>query len=236
MQAGRAVNMRTIPARLVCILVFATSSVLCSVASAQQSSANAPIGAAAARPLIEDAIKLMDAKDLDTAERKLDAAVHLDPNNTVAHVLRGSIYATKELWPYAEEEFTTAEKLDPSDLRIKFFLADLKFAQKQYDQARPLYLALKKDPDRGDLAAYNVFLCDLLGQHEAAAAKELAVFNDAMGNPSYYFANAAWSLYHHKMDEGKSWLDSANRIYPTRKILPYAQPLLKLGLILAKPV
>jgi len=228
MQAARAL--------WICLLVCLAASALFSHGIAQAPSTNSASSTDPARPLIEEAMKLMDAHDLDSAERKLDAAVHLNPNSTVAHVLRGSIYATKELWPYAEEEFTTAEKLDPSDIRIKFFLADLKFAQKQYDQARPLYLALKKDPDRGDLAAYQVFLCDLLGQHEAAAAKELAVFNEAMGNPSYYFANAARSLYYHKMDEGKSWLDSANRIYPTQKILPYAQPLLKLGLILAKPV
>ena len=72
--------------------------------------------------------------------------------------------------------------------------------QEQYDAARAGFAALEKDPivktqpDMGDFAAYKVFLCDLFGGHQAQAKKELDVFNDIMGNPSYYFCNAAWDL------------------------------------------
>jgi hypothetical protein len=101
--------------------------------------------------------------------------------------------------------------------------------QKQYDVARPGFVLLEKDPDMGDFASYKVFLCDLFGGHEAAARKELDVFNDVMGNPSYYFANAAWSLVHKNIEDARSWLVSASHIYPPQKNAYYAQSLRDLG-------
>ena len=58
--------------------------------------------------------------------------------------------------------------------------AQIKFMQKKYDEARPGFTALTQDPNIGDLAAYKVFLCDLLAGHEDAASRELNVFNDAV--------------------------------------------------------
>jgi hypothetical protein len=101
--------------------------------------------------------------------------------------------------------------------------------QKQYDAARPGFVALESDPDMGDFASYKVFLCDLFGGHEAAAKKELDVFNVAMENPSYYFSNAAWDLVHKNLDDARSWLLSASRIYPLQKNTYYAQSLRDLG-------
>jgi hypothetical protein len=88
---------------------------------------------------------------------------------------------------------------------------------------------LTNDPDMGDFAQYKVFLCDLFGGHEEQAKKELDVFDAAMGNPSYYFANAAWSLVHKNIEDARGWLVSASRIYPPQKNAYYAQSLRDLG-------
>jgi hypothetical protein len=101
--------------------------------------------------------------------------------------------------------------------------------QKQYDVARPGFVALENDPDMGDFASYKVFLCDLFGGHPDVAKKELDAFDDVMGNPSYYFSNAAWSLVHKNTEEARSWLLSASRIYPPQKNVYYAQSLRDLG-------
>jgi len=183
----------------------------------------------AAQRMIADAVKRMNANDVEGALSALNQAIQMNPNSTGALVLRASIYCQKKLWSQAEDDFKAAAKIAPTNSVLKFNLVEVKFMQKQYDQARPGFLALETDPDMGDFASYKVFLCDLFGGHEAAAKKDLDVFNDVMGNPSYYFGNAAWDLVHKDLDGGRDWLLSASRIYPPQKFSYYAQSLRDLG-------
>lgn len=179
--------------------------------------------------LMEAAITLIQARDLDGAGDKLDIALKADPGNKAAHFLRATVYNAKRLFPQAEAELMAADKIDGTDLQIKYALAVVKFSQKQYDVARVRFFELEKKQDLQDLAAYNVFLCDLVGEQKDAAKKEFDAFNLAGTNPSYYFGNVAWSLYHKDLKQGKSWLESASHIYPLEKMAPYAQPLRNLG-------
>jgi tetratricopeptide (TPR) repeat protein len=183
----------------------------------------------AAQQMIADAMKRMNANDVDGALNSLSQAIKLNPNSTGAYVLRASIYCQKKQWTQAEDDFKAAARIAPKNAVLQFNLIEVKFMQKQYDVARPGYVALEKDPDMGDFASYKVFLCDLFGGHEAAAKKDLDVFNEVMGNPSYYFANAAWALYHRDLDTARDWFLSASRIYPPRKNAYYSQSLRDLG-------
>jgi Tfp pilus assembly protein PilF len=183
----------------------------------------------AAQKMIAEAIKRMGANDTEGALNDLSQALKLNPDSTGALVLRASIYCQKKLWTQAEDDFKAAQRIAPTNTVLKFNLVEVKFMQKQYDAARPGFVALEKDPEMGDFAYYKVFLCDLFGGHEAVAKKELDVFNDTMANPSYYFANAAWSLVHKNTEDARGWLLSASRVYPPRKNAYYAQSLRDLG-------
>jgi Tfp pilus assembly protein PilF len=183
----------------------------------------------ASTQMVKDAMALMDKNDIDGAIAKLSEAIRLNPHGSGAYVLRASLYCQKKLWSQAEADFTAAAQLAPTNVVLKFNIVEVKFMQKQYDAARPGYLALINDPDMGDFAAYKVFLCDLAGGHEAVAQKELDAFNKVGGNPSYYFGNAAWSIAHKKFDDARSWLESASNIYPPRKNAYYAEGLIYLG-------
>ena len=212
----------------------APSSALTASANAASSTPSSPTDAA--QKMIADAIQRMNANDADGAMNDLSQALKVNPNSAGAYILRASIYCQKKLWTQAEDDFKAAARIAPANVVVKFNMVEVRFMQKQYDAARPGFVALEKDPDviKGDpemvdFAAYKVFLCDLFGGHEAVAKKELDVFNDAMGNPSYYFGNAAWSLVHKNIEDGRSWLLSASRIYPPRKNLYYAQSLRDLG-------
>lgn len=185
----------------------------------------------AAQDLIKSAIEAMNANNVDAALNDLTQAIKMNPSSTGAYVLRASLYCQKKQWQQAEDDFNAAAKIAPGNTVLKFNLVEVHFMQKQYDVARPGFVALENDPDMGDFASYKVFLCDLLGGHEDQAKKELDVFNAAMGNPSYYFSNAAWDLVHHNLDDARSWLTSAMRIYPQRKNAYYAQSLKDLGLL-----
>lgn len=189
----------------------------------------------AAKQMITDAIKRMNANDTAGALNDLTQALKVNPNSTGAYVLRASIYCQQKKWTEAQADFEAAAKIAPTNTVVKFNLVEIKFMQKQYDAARPGFVALESDPDMGDFAKYKVFLCDLFGGHEAVARKELDVFNDVMGNPSYYFGNAAWSLVHKNTEDARSWLQSASRIYPAQKNLYYAESLRDLGYLPLPP-
>ena len=171
----------------------------------------------------------MQANDVEGAQAKLTEAIKLGPKNSGPYILRASIYYQKKLYPQAEQDFRSGLALDPTNKLIQINLAEMQFMQKRFDVARPGYAALVKDPDGGDMASYKVFLCDLYGGHQDLAAKELKAFNDAGSNASYYFANAAWSLYHKNIDDARQWLVSASNIFAARKFAFYAEPLRQMG-------
>jgi tetratricopeptide (TPR) repeat protein len=200
-----------------------------SIATTNAPASVPPTPKQAANKLIADAARAMAANNADGALNDLSQSIKLNPNNEDAYIYRASIYCQKKQWTQAEDDFKAAAKIAPTNIVIKFNLVEIKFMQKQYDAARPGFVALEGDPDMGDFASYKVFLCDLFGGHEAAAKKELDVFNDAMGNPSYYFSNAAWDLYHKNIDDARSWLLSASHIYPVNKFTTYGQSLRELG-------
>jgi len=210
-----------------------------STASATAPSTSAPAPAPApltpdqvqANAIAEQArviLKLMQDKNLDGAMDKLNSAIKQYPKIAGFYSLRGSIYSQKSQWSQSEQDFQTAQQLDPSNIVVKFNLAEIKFMQKQYDTARTGFAALQSDPDMSDLAGYKVFLCDLFGGHEDVAKGELDAFNKVGSKPSYYFGNAAWDLYHKNIEDARGWLVSASNIYAPQKNEFYASSLREL--------
>lgn len=179
--------------------------------------------------LFAKAAYFMEQKRYEDALQQVNDAVQADPQNPAAYSLRGDINAAMRRWDWAESDYQTALLLDGTNDKLKFNLAEVEFVQQKYDAARAHFASLEQDSFLGDLAQYHVFLCDLLGGHQATAAKELDVFNEVGSNASYYFANAAWSLYHQKKDDAQDWLASASRIYSPTKYKLYADSLIRLG-------
>ncbi len=155
--------------------------------------------------------------------------VTMNPKDPDAYGNRGNVYAAKRDWEAAERDYRTVLSLTPDNTKVQFNLAEMNFMEKKYDVAKAGFGALMKDPELGDLAAYKAFLSDLFGGQMDAAAKELDAFNQVGGNASYYFANAAWSINHRKLDDARDWLRSATRIYPAEKFKLYATTLFEMG-------
>jgi tetratricopeptide (TPR) repeat protein len=168
---------------------------------------------------------------LEVALDKVNKVIQLDSQNKQALLLRGAIYAAQKQWDKADYDYQVALVIDPDNVILKFDLADLKFMQKKYDDARSGFVEIQSDKDLGDFATYKVFLCDLLGAHEDVAARELEAFDRVGGNPSYYFANAAWDLVHNKTGDAAGWLKSAKYIYADspKKFATYTASLTSLG-------
>jgi len=179
-----------------------------------------------------EANQLLIQGKLDEALAKINPVIQADPKNANAFLVRGNIYSRKKSYEEARADYDSFLQLAPQDPKaiiIKFNRAEVSFLQKKYDEARPGFDAIKTDEDWGDLAIYKVFLCDLLGGHEDVARKELDAFNQVGSKASYYFANAAWDLLHHKPEEARTWLLSIGRIYSPEKIELYSSSLKELG-------
>ncbi|MCE0496672.1 MAG: tetratricopeptide repeat protein [Methylacidiphilales bacterium] len=185
--------------------------------------------------LLKQGLQFLEQQQLDDALAKANAAVQAAPQNANAYELRGTIYVEKKLWDLAAKDYQTALQFDVKNTQLKFNLAEIEFMQKKYAAARPGFVALEQDPDMGDISSYKAFLCDLFGGHEDVAAKELAAFNQVGANASYYFANVAWSLYHHKTEDARGWLSSAVAIYAPNKARLYASSLINLGYLPLPP-
>lgn len=196
-------------------------------ASPMQTAPSAPATSPAAQQ-VQPAQPVASAGPQDGLAR-VNAAIGLYPNNPSVYVVRGNIYSEKKQWDDARKDYEKALSLDPQNAAAKVNLAELEFRQKQYDQARTQFLAIKGDKNLGDLAAYMVFLCDLYAAHDAAASQELAVFNAAGENASYYFGNIAWDLFHRNMAGARDYLQSAQNIYPPHKINLYESNLIETG-------
>ena len=167
--------------------------------------------------VLKETYPLVIAGRLDEALALLSPAIQSNPTDPALYSARSFVYSRQGNTDLERQDLMKAIDLGDKSSLVKFNLAEIDFTQKNYDAARAGFLALVTDADRGDLASYKVFLCDLWGGHDEDAAKELNVFKIAGSNASYYFSNIAWDLYHHKIDDARTYLDSANRIYSPTK-------------------
>jgi Tfp pilus assembly protein PilF len=174
-------------------------------------------------------VRFAAAGQYKAALEDINDALQAEPNNPNAFAIRGTIYAAQKLWQPAEEDYERALRANSGNAQVRFNLAQLAFSQKQYAVARARFAVLQNDLIYGDLAMYKLFLCDLLTGREDTAAKELAAFDEVGSHASYYFANAAWSLFHQKNEDAQGWLTSASHIYAPQKYKIYLDALSSIG-------
>lgn len=179
--------------------------------------------------LTHEALELYGSNKRDCALEKVNLVIQANPLYLDAYAVRARIYGDTKEWNKAQEDLETMLKIDRNNSIAKFNLIELKFMQKAYDEARIGFSSMKKDPELGDLASYKVFLCDLFSGHEDIAKSELDAFDVDGSNPSYYFGNMAWSLYHKRIEDAKPWFEEAMHIYSSKKIDAYSSSLIELG-------
>jgi Tfp pilus assembly protein PilF len=212
---------KTFPSRCaLCVSAFFLGWIICVADEAAPAALPPPQPAAGGRPAEDPAQAALD---------RVNAAIRLYPDNASVYIVRGNIYVEKKEWDLAQKDYEKALQIDSTNVAARVNLGEIKFRQKQYDLARSAFAALKGDKDVGDLADYTVFLCDLFGSHEAAARQELDAFNAVGENASYYFGNVAWDLVHHNAKDARDFLQSAENIYPPKKIRLYTSNLVELG-------
>jgi tetratricopeptide (TPR) repeat protein len=162
--------------------------------------------------LLAASAQSLAAGDLDAADSQASLALQLDPKSAAAYEQRGSVYIQKKLWQRAERDYAAADRISP-DVAYKYKLAEIKFLQRSFDDARLRFAKLESDERLGDLATFKVFLCDQLGFHPTAAAKDLAQLDATHPKPSYYYSHAIWDYFHNAAPEGNKLRMAAIQAY-----------------------
>jgi tetratricopeptide (TPR) repeat protein len=174
---------------------------------------NAPVTMAdTIKSLLTESSKDLAEGDYETAIRDASTAIQLDPHNASAYELRGSVYIEEKLWDRAERDYLSASKIS-GDVVYKYKLAEIKFLEKSYEDARSRFAALESDEHLGDLSTYKAFLCDLLGFHDPAAMRDLAEMDAGTHAKAYYYSHAAWGLYHGNRAEASKYFSAADQLY-----------------------
>jgi Tfp pilus assembly protein PilF len=185
------------------------------------------------RQALVEANQMIRVNDYDGAMGKVNQVIQSDPRDINAYLVRGQIYSHLKQPDKEANDFQSAHLIDPTNPVANFDLAESKFGQKSYDAARIGFADLAQDPTTfiGDLAAFKVFLCDMVGGHPDQAQKELDNFNKIGRRASYYYANATWSVAHKNYDDARGWLASAGHIYAPQKNSLYLRSMHDVGFL-----
>ena len=174
-------------------------------------------------------------KDYAAALSHTDEAIKMAPDNPVAWNLRGAVFTGQKNWEKAAEMFNKVLQLDPKSLDARFNLIELDFLQKKYPEARKKFQALFDENPKNEFLHYKVYLCWLMEGKKDEAGKMLKSFDFIGDTPSYYFAQAAWYFSENDPEKARSYLASAEQIFPFQQNYFFAQSLIDLGWLQSPP-
>jgi tetratricopeptide (TPR) repeat protein len=152
------------------------------------------------------------AGKMDKAVGEVSVAIQMNEQDAAAYELRGAIYIHLKIWDKAERDYTSANKISP-DPAYQYKIAEIRYLQKDYDNARPLYAALESDNRLGDLALFRVYLCDMLGYHRSIAATDLALIDQKPKNPSHFYAHGIQCLFEGKRADANKLFAAAGEYF-----------------------
>ncbi len=172
-------------------------------------------GDAPAPPTTYDAAQMKAASAVfakgqwELALKYVDSAIRYNPKNPDAYDLRASFYVSRKLWSRAIADYLAAQKIAPTS-RTTYDIGEVYFMSRDYENARLKFSPLKSDPKFADLAAYKIFMCDLMGRHDQEASTDLSLIDANADTPAHFFGHAVWELYHGNRHDGSSWLHKAS--------------------------
>ena len=176
--------------------------------------------------------------DFATALTWLDEVDATAPNQAVALNLRGQILLDQGQLEEAERVFRKALEADPQSNQVRYNLARIPLAKKDYDTARKELEALlgatgggKGQAQREQLIRYQIFLTLLLEGRDGPAQKTMDGFNMMDGTPALYYAQAAWAFQHGNPQQAGNWIANARNIFPSELNRTFAAPLVNQGWI-----
>ncbi len=154
----------------------------------------------------------------------LNKAEKVFPNSVELLNLRGSCYVEIRSFDKAEVAFKRALEISPTNLSVKFNIAECMFVSRQWQAAHDkLQDLLKLMPDNAmmmsRLIEFKFFLCKkkLNLDKEALFLSEKYDYQD--DSPYYYYTRAALAFDKKELVEAEEWMARANRIFRDPQII-----------------
>jgi adenylate cyclase len=158
------------------------------------------------------------AGDLARAEKAIDAAWALQPDNSSVHYVKGYLYLANQQWGPSITEFETATALDPNNAKAYADASfDKMFLGRAEDGFAGVEMALRLSPRDPQLPWWQLYMCAF---HAQLAQWEQAIAwcsKSAAGQPEVFFPlailAAADTLAGHDK-EAKNAAAQLQKVYP----------------------
>lgn len=180
--------------------------------------------------LVEQAADDLDKDHRESALKKAEAAVALAPGNSVALNAKGAALVELKRYDEASRVLAAAVANDPRNFPAQFNLAEILSLQKKYAEAGEQFASLKSRFGDLPVLKYKIFLCALLGGHDAEAQEALHRMRYPADGAAWYFAHIADDLKAGRRAEAKKLLAAAEAIHGD-EISTYRETLEDIGLL-----
>ena len=180
--------------------------------------------------------------DYPLAERLIEQADKLKPNQADGWNLRGVVLLKQKLYDQAEAAFNHSLACDPDFWAAQFNVAEVPYQRKDYARARGRFEHLLaqtdryKDSRKWEIVLYKTFLSYLFSGDEAGAKKRLAKLSAAPGtNPVLVYADAAVAFHRKDTVGAQKMIAAAQGKFPQETNDLFAEPLVQAGWIAVLP-
>ena len=180
--------------------------------------------------LVEQAADDINHHHYEAALKNADAAVALAPGNSAALNARGAALVELKRYDEASKVLSAAVANDPQNFPAQFNLAEILSLQKKYDEAATEFAALQSKFGNLPVLKYKIFLCALLGGHDAVAREALRDMRYPADGAAWYFAHIADDLKSGNRAEAKKLLAAAEAIHGDETVT-YRETLEDIGLL-----
>jgi tetratricopeptide (TPR) repeat protein len=179
---------------------------------------------------VQNALRSFIARDFKTAIALVDKAEAISPPTAMTVNVRAAVAIEEKRFDEGKELCLKALQLDPKFFPALFNLAEIPFMQGKYSEARLAYEKLIEDEDNNtDLIKFRLFLTYLLEKNEQRARELLEKIPLLNDTPVYYYAYAAWEFAHGNEKEARSFVNSAEAIFPKPKLSAFVDVFYDLG-------
>lgn len=214
-------------------LCFLVSVLLASVAGAMGADAADAMRdmPPAYRATVQNAMRSFMARDFKTALALVDQADRAHQVTALTVNIKAAVAIEEKRFDEGRELVLKALQLDSTFFPALFNLAEIPFMQGKYSEARIAYERLLEEEGSGDLVKFRIYLTYLLEKNDERAQEELdrvPLLNDS---PIYFYSHAAWAFAHGNEKEARSYIKSADAVFPPMKIANFADVFYDLGWI-----
>ncbi len=186
--------------------------------------------------LMRDASTYLGGIRIQEAFEKLVEAEAMAPDYATIHNLLGAAHTKTRNFDMAAAAFERAVELDPKAFMSRFNLTEIHFVQGKFAEAEKAFNTLLTDnPESPEatraLIEFKILICRLKLDDEAAAREILDTYDFLDDHPGFYFGNAAIHFNKGEDDDARSWIASANRVYPQYQNNIYIDSFIEIGWI-----